>query len=169
MKGILGRKVGMTQLYDDSGEVTPVTVIEAGPCYVTQIKAEDTDGYSAIQVGFEEVPERKLTKGQLGHLQKASMPALRSLRELRLPGDAEQSLGDVIRADIFAEGELVDVTATSKGKGFAGTVNGTGSPVGQRRMGSRIGIGRLARGAQARRRATHSLAQKGLDRWAISA
>ena len=122
MKGILGRKVGMTQLYDDSGEVTPVTVIEAGPCYVTQIKAEDTDGYSAIQVGFEEVPERKLTKGQLGHLQKASMPALRSLRELRLPGDAEQSLGDVIRADIFAEGELVDVTATSKGKGFAGTV-----------------------------------------------
>ncbi len=122
MKGILGRKIGMTQLFDDSGEVASVTIIEAGPCYVTQVKTEDTDGYNAVQVGFGEVPERKLTKGQLGHLQKANMPALRTLREVRLSGDPEHALGDVIKADVFAEGELVDVTGTSKGKGFAGTV-----------------------------------------------
>lgn len=122
MKGILGRKIGMTQLFDDSGEVVPVTVIEAGPCYITQVKTEDTDGYNAIQVGFEEVPERKLTKGQLGHLQKASVPVLRVLREVRLLGAPEHVLGDIIKADVFAEGELVDVTGTSKGKGFAGAV-----------------------------------------------
>ena len=122
VKGILGRKIGMTQLFDDSGEVVPVTVIEAGPCYITQVKPEDTDGYNAIQVGFEEVPERKLTKGQLGHLQKASVPVLRVLREVRLLGAPEHVLGDIIKADVFAEGELVDVTGTSKGKGFAGAV-----------------------------------------------
>ncbi len=122
MKGILGRKIGMTQLFDDSGAVVPVTVIEAGPCYVTQVKAVDTDGYDAIQVGFEEVPERKLTKGQHGHLKKANTPMLRYVRELRLAGNAEHAPGDVIKADVFAEGELVDVTGTSKGKGFAGAV-----------------------------------------------
>ena len=122
VKGILGRKIGMTQLFDDSGEVVPVTVIEAGPCYITQVKTEDTDGYNAIQVGFEEVPERKLTKGQLGHLHKASVPVLRVLREVRLLGAPEHVLGDIIKADVFAEGELVDVTGTSKGKGFAGAV-----------------------------------------------
>ena len=122
VKGILGRKIGMTQLFDDSGAVVPVTVIEAGPCYVTQVKAEDTDGYNAIQVGFEELPERKLTKGQLGHLRKVDMPALRFVRELRLPSGTGHAPGDVIKADVFAEGELVDVTGTSKGKGFAGAV-----------------------------------------------
>ena len=86
VKGILGRKVGMTQLFDESGEVVPVTVIEAGPCYVTQVKAEDTDGYNAIQVGFEELPERKLTQGQLGHLRKANVPKLRFVREFRYSG-----------------------------------------------------------------------------------
>ncbi|MDE0079875.1 MAG: 50S ribosomal protein L3 [Caldilineaceae bacterium] len=122
VKGILGRKVGMTQLFDDSGAVVPVTVIEAGPCYVTQVKAEDTDGYNAVQFGFEEVAERKLTKGQLGHLRKANVPKLRFVRELRLPSAGEHALGDVIKADVFAEGELVDVTGISKGKGFAGGV-----------------------------------------------
>ena len=122
MKGILGRKIGMTQLFDDSGAVAPVTVIEAGPCYVTQVKAEDGDGYNAIQVGFEEVSERKLTKGQLGHLKKANTPTLRVLREVRLPSEADHAPGDVIKADVFAEGELVDVTGTSKGRGFAGGV-----------------------------------------------
>ena len=122
MKGILGRKVGMTQLFDDSGAVVPVTVIEAGPCYVTQVKAEDTDGYNAIQIGFDETPERKLTKGQLGHLKKSNTPTLRALREVRLERSAEHAPGDIIKADLFAEGELVDVTGTSKGKGFAGGV-----------------------------------------------
>ncbi len=122
MKGILGRKVGMTQLFDESGEVVPVTVIEAGPCYVTQIKTADTDGYNAIQIGFEEVPERKLTNGQKGHLRKAEVPMLRYLREVRLDETPDATLGQEIKADVFSEGELVDVIGTSKGKGFAGAV-----------------------------------------------
>lgn len=123
MRGILGRKVGMTQLFDESGAVVPVTVIEAGPCYVTQVKTVDTDGYNAVQIGYEEVPERKLTGGQRGHLSKANVPSLRRLSELRYVKDAPtHELGDVIRADVFAEGDFVDVVGTSKGKGFAGAV-----------------------------------------------
>ena len=99
----IGPQGWMTQLFDDSGAVVPVTVIEAGPCYVTQVKAEDSDGYNAVQVGFEEVAERKLTKGQLGHLQRANVPKLRFVRELRLPSETEHTLGDVIKADVFAE------------------------------------------------------------------
>lgn len=122
MKGILGRKVGMTQLFNESGEAVPVTVIEAGPCFVTQIKTVDTDGYNAVQIGYDEVAERKLTKGEMGHLRKADSPALRHLRELRMSETPTVALGDVIKADIFGEGEIVDVTGISKGKGFAGTV-----------------------------------------------
>jgi large subunit ribosomal protein L3 len=123
MKGIIGKKVGMTQLFDDSGVVVPVTVIEAGPCYVTQVKTVETDGYAAIQLGYEEVAERKLTKGQKGHLHKAGTPVLRRLREMRSEeGDTQYTLGDVIKADIFEDGEIVDVTGISKGKGFAGAV-----------------------------------------------
>lgn len=122
MKGILGRKVGMTQLFSESGEAVPVTVIEAGPCYVTQVKTVDIDGYNAVQIGFDEVAERKLTKGEVGHLRKADAPILRHLRELRLSDLPTVALGDVIKADIFGEGEVVDVTGISKGKGFAGAV-----------------------------------------------
>lgn len=122
MKGILGKKVGMTQLFDESGTVVPVTVIEAGPCYVTQIKTADVDGYNALQIGFDEVAERKLTKGQLGHLRKADVPPMRHLRELRLEEAPDLALGDVLKADVFSEGDLVDVTGVSKGKGFAGAV-----------------------------------------------
>lgn len=122
MRGILGKKVGMTQLFDDSGEVIPVTVIEAGPCTVTQVKTTDSDGYNAIQIGFEETAERKLTKGQRGHLAKAGAANLRRLRELRYEDAPAFSAGDVIKADIFEEGDFVDVTGISKGKGFAGTV-----------------------------------------------
>ena len=122
MRGILGKKVGMTQLFDENGAVVPVTVIEAGPCYVTQIKTAETDGYNAVQIGFDEVPERKLSKGQRGHLQKASTPSLRRLRELRYSDEPEHSLGDVLKADVFAEGDFVDVSGISKGKGFAGVV-----------------------------------------------
>lgn len=112
----------MTQLFSDDGTAVPVTVIEAGPCYVTQVKSMETDGYNAIQIGFDEVAERKLTKGQLGHLGKADVPPLRHLREVRLADTPDATLGDVIRADIFAEGERVDVAGISKGKGFAGAV-----------------------------------------------
>jgi len=122
VKGILGRKVGMTQLFSESGEAVPVTVIEAGPCYVTQVKTVDIDGYNAVQIGFDEVAERKLTKGEVGHLRKADAPILRHLRELRLSDLPTVALGDVIKADIFGEGEVVDVTGISKGKGFAGAV-----------------------------------------------
>jgi large subunit ribosomal protein L3 len=122
MKGIIGKKVGMTQLFDDSGRVVPVTVIEAGPCYITQVKTVDVDGYNAIQLGFEEVVERKLTKGQKGHLQKSGVPMVRRLREIRSEDAVQFSPGDVIKADIFQDGELVDVIGISKGKGFAGAV-----------------------------------------------
>lgn len=122
MKGILGKKVGMTQLFDKNGVVVPVTVIEAGPCYVTQVKTVDTDGYNAVQIGYSEVPERKLTKGQKGHLASSGAPNVRYLRELRYASAPNANPGDVLRADIFDEGELVDVTSTSKGKGFAGVV-----------------------------------------------
>lgn len=122
MRGILGKKVGMTQLFDEKGNIVPVTIIEAGPCYVTQVKTSDSDGYNAVQIGFDEVPERKLTKGQLGHLKQAGTPKVRRLRELRYAELPVHSLGDVIRSDIFQEGELVDVIGTSKGRGFAGAV-----------------------------------------------
>jgi large subunit ribosomal protein L3 len=123
MRGILGKKVGMTQLFDKSGAAIPVTIIEAGPCYVTQVKTADSkDKYNAVQLGFEEVAERKLTKGERGHLTKAGAPTLRHLHEFRyeeLPGF---NVGDVVKADVFAEGEMVDVTGVSKGRGFAGAV-----------------------------------------------
>jgi len=122
MRGILGRKVGMTQLYDASGAVVPVTIIDAGPCYVTQVKTVDTDGYNAVQVGYDEVPERKLTKGERGHLSKATAPTLRELREFRYENAPTYALGDVIKADVFKEGDIVDVEGVSKGRGFQGGV-----------------------------------------------
>lgn len=122
MKGIIGKKVGMTQLFDESGMVVPVTVIEAGPCYVTQVKSVDSDGYHAVQLGFEEVPERKLTKGQKGHLQKSGAPTVRRLREFRSTEAVTFAPGDVVKADIFADGDIVDVVGISKGRGFAGAV-----------------------------------------------
>jgi large subunit ribosomal protein L3 len=122
MKGILGRKVGMTQLFDEKGEVVPVTVIEAGPCYVTQIKAKDRDGYRAIQLGFEETKSKRLTKGQQGHLERNELPLLRHLRELRVKDETAYQIGQKITVDIFEAGERVDVVGKSKGRGFAGTI-----------------------------------------------
>ena len=122
MAGILGRKVGMTQLFDERGEVIPVTVIEAGPCFVTQVKTEERDGYTAVQVGFEETRAKKLTKGQQGHLKGNDLPMLRHLRELRVKGDADFEVGQKITVDIFEVGGRVDVVGKTKGRGFAGTV-----------------------------------------------
>ncbi len=122
MKGILGKKVGMTQIYGQDGEIIPVTVIEAGPCFVTQIKTKATDGYDAVQVGFDEVKQARLTKPELGHLQKASAPALRHLREFELEPGEEVQLGQRLDATVFEVGDVVDVTGTSKGKGFAGAI-----------------------------------------------
>jgi large subunit ribosomal protein L3 len=124
MKGILGKKVGMTQIFDAQGEVVPVTVIEAGPCFVAQIKTVERDGYSAVQMGFEETKPKRLTRPQLQHLQKSNLPALRILREFRMDdGDlARFQEGDKVTVELFAVGEMVDVTGTSKGRGFAGVV-----------------------------------------------
>jgi large subunit ribosomal protein L3 len=124
MKGMIGKKVGMTQVFDEQGNAIPVTVIEAGPCYVTQVRTADNDGYTAVQLGFDETKPARLTKGQLGHLQKNSLPALRYLREFRVKGDDADGLeeGSQIKVDVFEQGELVDVIGTSKGRGFAGTI-----------------------------------------------
>lgn len=123
MKGIIGKKVGMTQVFDDRGNVVPVTVIQAGPCYVTQIRTADRDGYVAVQLGFGETKPKRLTQGQLGHLRRNNLPALRHLREFRLRlGDVDVEEGQQIKADVFATGERVDVIGVSKGRGFAGTV-----------------------------------------------
>jgi len=122
LKGLIGKKVGMTQIFDDAGVAIPVTIIEAGPCYVTQVRLPERDGYSAVQLGFEEVKPKRLTAGQLGHLKRNNMAPLRFLREFR-EKDPSVKEGDTITVDqVFSVGEHVDVIGTSKGKGFAGAV-----------------------------------------------
>jgi large subunit ribosomal protein L3 len=123
MKGIIGRKVGMTQIFDEKGNVIPVTVIEAGPCWVTQVRTAERDGYIAVQLGFSETKPKRLTQGQIGHLRRNNLPPLRYLREFRIKnGDADVEEGQQIKADVFNTGERVDVIGTSKGRGFAGTI-----------------------------------------------
>jgi large subunit ribosomal protein L3 len=122
LKGLIGKKVGMTQIFDENGTAVPVTVIEAGPCYVTQIRLPEQDGYSAVQLGFEEIKPRRLTGGQIGHLQRNNIPPLRFLREFRVKGSELQE-GDQVTVDqVFQVGDRVDVIGVSKGKGFAGGV-----------------------------------------------
>jgi len=121
MKGILGRKLGMTQIFDpETGGVTAVTVIEAGPCPVTHVRSEATDGYTAVQLAYEPVVDRKITKGELGHLKKAGTSAHRHLAEFR--GDTELSVGDTVTVEAFEPGDEIKVAGTSIGKGFAGTI-----------------------------------------------
>jgi large subunit ribosomal protein L3 len=121
MKGILGRKLGMTQVFDpETGDVTPVTVIEAGPCPVVQVKTEATDGYEAVQLAFEPVAERKITKGERGHLAKANVASHRHLVEFR--GASELQVGETVTVEAFEPGERIKVAGTSIGKGFAGTI-----------------------------------------------
>jgi len=120
MKGLIGKKVGMTQLFDDSGKAVPVTVIKAGPCYVTQIRNVDNDGYQAVQLGYEETKPQRLTGGELGHLKKNDLPPLRYLREFRTSEEIEE--GQMLTVEVFTEGERVDVVGKSKGRGFAGVV-----------------------------------------------
>jgi large subunit ribosomal protein L3 len=122
MKGILGRKLGMTQIFNDEGIVTPVTVIEAGPCYVTQKKTVESDGYNAIQLGFVEVLEKRVNQPKRRHLEKAKVPMLRYLREIRVDDIDSYETGQKLDASIFELGDVIDVTGISKGKGFAGGV-----------------------------------------------
>jgi large subunit ribosomal protein L3 len=122
IKGLIGKKIGMTQIFDANGAAVPVTLIEAGPCYVTQVRLPETDGYSAIQLGFVEVKPKRLTSGQIGHLKRNNLPPLRFLREFR-EKDPGVSEGDKVTVEqVFSIGDVVDVIGTSKGKGFAGAV-----------------------------------------------
>lgn len=122
MKGILGKKLGMTQIFDENGVAIPVTIVEAGPCYVTQKKIKDRDGYDAIQIGFGDLREKKLNKPMAGHLKKSGSPALKYLREFQVADPESYEEGQKIDASVFNVGDKVDVTGVSKGKGFAGVV-----------------------------------------------
>jgi large subunit ribosomal protein L3 len=121
LKGLIGKKIGMTQIFDETGAALPVTLIEAGPCYVTQVRLPEKEGYAAVQLGFQEAKPKRLTSGELGHLKKNELPPLRFLREFRSK-DAEYKVGDKVTVEVFGIGERVDVVGTSKGKGFAGVV-----------------------------------------------
>ena len=134
-KAILGRKVGMTQIFDETGKVIPVTVIEAGPCTVAQVKTVETDGYDAVQIGFVDVKESKLTKPEAGHFAKAKLSPKKHLREFRLT-DASYNVGDEIKADVFAAGEMVDIQGKTKGKGFQGVIKRHGQHRGPMGHGS---------------------------------
>ena len=121
-KGIIGKKLGMTQIFDESGKVIPVTVVEAGPCVVVQKKTVENDGYAAVQVGYGDVKVQRMNKPMKGHFEKADVAAKKTLKEFRLEGCDALNVGDVIKADTFAVGDSVDVSGTSKGKGFAGAI-----------------------------------------------
>ena len=127
MKAIIGKKVGMSQIFDENGHVIPVTVIEAGPCVVVQKKTSEKEGYEAVQLGYEDVPERKLTKPEMGHLNKAGVSPKKHLREFDLENAAELNIGDIVKADTFKVGDFVDVTGISKGHGYAGVVKRHGA------------------------------------------
>ena len=126
-KAIIGKKVGMTQIFDESGKVIPVTVVEAGPCVVTQKKTIETDGYEAVQLGFEDIKESKLSKPEAGHLKKAGVEAKKHLKEFRLEDCAALNVGDVVKADTFAAGDWIDVTGISKGHGYQGVIKRHGA------------------------------------------
>jgi len=122
MSGLLGKKIRMTQIFEDNGKVIPVTVLSVGPCYVTQIKTLEKDGYNAIQVGYSKIKEKHVTKPQAGHLKKAAVNSLKHLREFDQFSDREVRIGDELTVDIFSEGENVQISGTAKGRGFQGVM-----------------------------------------------
>ena len=134
-KALLGKKVGMTQIFDENGKVIPVTVIEAGPCTVVQVKTKDADGYEAVQLGFGEVKAKKVTKPVAGHFKKANVEPKKHLREFRLE-EISYNVGDELKADVFTAGESVDITGTTKGKGFQGVIKRHGQSRGPMGHGS---------------------------------
>ena len=135
-KALIGKKVGMTQIFDENGVVIPVTVIEAGPCVVAQVKTSEKDGYEAVQLGFGEVKENKLNKPEKGHFAKANVTAKKHLREFRLDSIEGIKVGDELKADVFAAGDKIDVQGTSKGKGFQGVIKRHGQHRGPMGHGS---------------------------------
>ena len=121
-KGLIGKKIGMTQIFDEAGNVVPVTVIEAGPCVVTQLKTAENDGYEAVQLGFGDVSPKHTNKPMTGHFKKNDLPFKRTLKEFRLDDISNVNVGDVLKADVFAAGDVIDVSGVSKGKGFQGAI-----------------------------------------------
>ena len=134
-KGIIGRKIGMTQIFDENGYVIPVTVIEAGPCTVAQVKSVDTDGYNAVQLGFGEVKDKHINKPEKGHFAKSKLAAKEHLREFRVE-TADVKVGEEVKADVFAAGDKIDVQGTTKGKGFQGVIKRHGQSRGPMGHGS---------------------------------
>ena len=135
MKAIIGKKVGMTQIFDENGYVIPVTVIEAGPCLVAQVKSEETDGYNAVQLGFGEVKDKHINKPEKGHFEKSKLSAKKHLREFRADS-IDVKVGDEVKADVFEAGDKIDVQGTSKGKGFQGVIKRHGQHRGPMGHGS---------------------------------
>ena len=135
-KGIIGRKIGMTQIFDEKGNVIPVTVIEAGPCVVAQVKTVETDGYNAVQLGFGDVKDKHINKTEAGHFAKAKLANKKHLREFKLDDVENYKVGDEVKADVFAAGEKIDVQGTSKGKGFQGVIKRHGQHRGPMGHGS---------------------------------
>ena len=135
-KAILGKKLGMTQIFAEDGTLVPVTVIQAGPCSVVQKKTVEIDGYSAVQVGFEDKKEKKANKPEKGHFAKAGVAVKRYVKEFKLDGAADMNVGDEIKVDVFEAGEMIDVTGTSKGHGYAGTIKRWGTHRGPMSHGS---------------------------------
>ena len=135
MKAIIGKKVGMTQIFDEKGYVIPVTVIEAGPCLVAQVKSEETDGYNAVQLGFGEVKDKHINKPEKGHFEKSKLSAKKHLREFRA-NSIDVKVGDEVKADVFEAGDKIDVQGTSKGKGFQGVIKRHGQHRGPMGHGS---------------------------------
>lgn len=138
MIGIIGRKIGMTQIFDEAGSVVPVTVVEAGPMFVTQIKTVETDGYNAIQVAFQDVKENRVNKPMKGHFAKAGVELKKHIREFRVEDTSAFTVGQEIKADVIAEGIMVDVSGTSKGKGTAGTIKRWNQSTGPKTHGSKF-------------------------------
>ena len=137
MKAILGKKVGMTQIFAEDGRMIPVTVVEAGPCVVVQKKTDETDGYNAVQLGFGEIREKLVNKPKMGHFKKAGVPVKRYLREFRTDEVAGMEIGQEFKADVFETGDMVDVTGISKGRGFKGVIARWGQHRGPMTHGSR--------------------------------
>jgi len=135
-KAIIGKKIGMTQIFDEKGKVIPVTVIEAGPCTIAQIKTVETDGYNAVQLGYGNVKESKVNKPEAGHFKKANLTAKKHLREFKLDSLEGLKVGDELKADVFAAGDKVDVQGTTKGKGFQGVIKRHGQSRGPMGHGS---------------------------------
>ncbi|PKM83853.1 MAG: 50S ribosomal protein L3 [Firmicutes bacterium HGW-Firmicutes-13] len=146
-KAILGKKIGMTQIFDEQGNVIPVTVIKAGPCTVIQKKTKETDGYQALQVGFEDQKERRVNKPRSGHFKKAKVSPKKFVKEVSLANIEDYEIGQEIKADIFAEGDFVDVSSVSKGKGFAGAIKRHGQSRGPMTHGSHYHRGPGSMGA----------------------